>query len=643
MPVDDYYQGYSSPRRRNQREAPLRDDKLLDDLLSDEPTGRLAPPRAAPRARGRRRRRSVLAPFLFFLALLAAGVLAFPYALDVYYADRVLPGVRVQGVNVQGVSREALRAALATRYADFLDRPLTLTYGDQVWQPGFKELGVRFDADSAVRDVLAAGRTGGPVARLQALWALWWGGLDVAPRLVVDARTTQQYLVTLAPTVEQPPRDAALSVAEGKVIGTPSAAGRQLLAPETTNDTLLALRTLSPQTVALRTRELAPTVGDATLARAQGTAQTLLSSPLTLVDGDRSWTWTSDKLADFLRVEPRGTTLAVELDSAKLTKATERLAQLADSGSVEPRLRFAEGGLQIIQEGQAGKRLKQPEAIAAISQTLTLNQAITRTLALPMEAVSPQITADKLATLGIVELIGEGRSSFEGSADYRITNIKAGAARMDGVLIPPDSEFSFNTQLGDVDAANGFVEGYAVVDSRTQLEWGGGVCQDSTTVFRAAFWAGLPITERYAHPFYISWYDRFGFADYGDGAGLDATIYTGVNDFKFANNTGHWILMQAEVDDANQILTVRLYGTKDRTVEFAGPEITNEQSAPETPRVIDDSSKPAGYYQQTDTARGGRDIVVYRTVTVNGVRGETEAFWTRFKAWPNVFVRGTGG
>src|SRR5688500_6976067 len=119
MPVDDYYQGYSSPRRRNQREPSRRDDKLLDDLLSDEPVGRLAPARPVARVRARRRRRSVLRPFLLFLALLAAGVLALPYAIDVYYADRVLPGVRVQGVNVQGVSREALRAALATRYADF--------------------------------------------------------------------------------------------------------------------------------------------------------------------------------------------------------------------------------------------------------------------------------------------------------------------------------------------------------------------------------------------------------------------------------------------------------------------------------------------------------------------------------------------
>jgi vancomycin resistance protein YoaR len=636
MPVDDSFREYGPIRRRRASGEiePAEIDLLLEE---EERPRRQRPSRSRPRRRG-----GWLLTLILLLALLAIAVLALPYGLDVAYAGRVLPNVRVQGVPVQGVSSAALRTALASRYADFLDRPMTLTYGTQTWQPSFVQLGVRFDADSAVADVLAAGRQGDPFDRLRSLWSLWFEGLDVAPRLVVDQGALQLYLASLSSVIEQAPRDAALSVAQGKVIGTPSSPGRQILAGDTATDVLLALRTLHPQTVALRTRELAPTLGDTTLVDAQRRAQALLSSPLTMLQGNRTWTWPPEKVAELLQVEPRGGTLSVQLDPDRLAREVERLAQQVDSGSVEPRLRFANTGLQIIKDGQQGIRLRQPETLAAISTTLQLNQVLTRTLALPTEPVSPKITAASLPSLGIKELLGEGRSSFAGSAEYRITNIKAGAARMDGVLIPPDSEFSFNTQIGAIDEANGFVEGYAVVDNRTQLEWGGGVCQDSTTVFRAAFWAGLPITERHAHPFYISWYDNFAYGQQGDGAGMDATIYTGVSDFKFANNTGHWLLMQTVVDEANQVLTVRLYGTKDRTVEFQGPEISNEQPAPTTPRYIDDPSKPTGYLKQTDTARGGRDIVVYRIVTTKGVRGEQEAYWTRFKAWPNVFVRGSG-
>jgi vancomycin resistance protein YoaR len=259
-----------------------------------------------------------------------------------------------------------------------------------------------------------------------------------------------------------------------------------------------------------------------------------------------------------------------------------------------------------------------------------------------MEEVSPNITAETLPTLGIVELVGEGRSSYAGSAEYRITNIKAGAVRMDGVLIAPGEEFSFNRQLGEVDEANGFVQGYAIIGNSTQLEWGGGVCQDSTTVFRAAFWAGLPITERHTHACYINWYDAYSFPDQA-GPGMDAAIYTGVSDLKFVNDTGNWLLMEAIADDSTQTLTVRLYGTKpNRQVYISGPHIDNRVPPPSQPVYLSDATLPSGTIKQTDTSRAGMDIVVYRTIVEDGVELESEVFFTRFKAWPDVYVRGTG-
>jgi vancomycin resistance protein YoaR len=300
--------------------------------------------------------------------------------------------------------------------------------------------------------------------------------------------------------------------------------------------------------------------------------------------------------------------------------------------------------VKIVQEGKPGWRLKQDAAAAQIADLLLSSSPTTRTLALPVEQLTPKITAATINDLGIKELVGEGLSSFAGSAQYRITNIKAGAARMDGVLIAPGEEFSFNRQLGDVDAASGFVEGYAIIGNRTQLEWGGGVCQDSTTVFRAAFWAGLPITERHAHAFYISWYDRFGLGPQGNGQGMDASIYTGVNDLKFVNDTGNWLLMQADVDEVGQVLAVRLYGTRpDRQVRLEGPAVSNEVRAPSEPVYINDPSLPAGTLHQSDSARGGRDITVERVITQAGAEVSRDTFFTRFRAWPNIFVRGTGG
>jgi len=341
-------------------------------------------------------------------------------------------------------------------------------------------------------------------------------------------------------------------------------------------------------------------------------------------------------------VTPVNGQLTIQVHSERLTRAVEGLAQVIDSGTAEPRLRFSDGGLRIVAEGQAGRRLRQADAVTAIAELLMQPSLITRTLVLPVEQIEPQITAETLDSLGIVELVAEGRSSFAGSAPYRITNIRAGAARMNGVLIAPGEEFSFNRQLGEVNAENGFVEGYAIIGNRTQLEWGGGVCQVSTTVFRAAFWAGLPITERHAHSFHISWYDRFGLGPNGDGQGLDAAIFTGVQDLKFVNDTGHWLLMQTSIDEQAQVLVVQLYGTRpQRKVRIEGPIIANEVRAPSEPVYIDDPSLPRGTLRQTDVARGGRDISIYRIVTDTNGQERRELFFTRFRPWPNIFVRGT--
>jgi|HigsolmetaAR202D_1030399.scaffolds.fasta_scaffold00653_22 Uncharacterized vancomycin resistance protein len=640
MPIEDYSSKSYIRRARQNRETYYEEPEPDRPERPGRPNSRA---RVEARRTQRLQRRSPLRSLFWLLCFVAIVLFGLPYGIDIAYANRVLPNIRVQGQDVAGLDQDELRTLLAERYGEFLDQPIQLVFEDQRWQPTFQQLGVRFDLDSAVADVLSAGRSGNPLKRLQDQWQIWRVGLDVAPRIVADRGAMLRYLQSLSAAIEEPPSDAALSVAEGKVIGTPSKKGLQMLADETSYDILQALQYLQPSEVAIRTRELEPSINDTALIKAQQTASELLSSPVVLLQGERSWIWDQKTISELIDLTPVDQELQVTISPERLGKMVDKLAIQVDTGSAEPRVRFNGGALTIIQEGTTGWSLRKEDAVQAISDTLRLSHGITRTLALPVDELKPQVRADTLDSLGIVELIGEGKSSFAGSAQYRITNIKAGAARMDGVLIPPDSEFSFNTQLGEVTEANGFVEGYAIIGNRTQLEWGGGVCQDSTTVFRAAFWAGLPITERHAHSFYISWYDRYGLGELGDGAGLDAAIFTGVNDLKFLNNTGHWILMQATVDEVNQVLTVRLYGTKDRSVEVSQPVISNEIPAPTQAVYLDDPTRPAGTIYQSDTARGGRDILIYRTVTVNGVKGEPEPFFTRFQPWPNVFVRGTGG
>ncbi|HEU5101085.1 MAG TPA: peptidoglycan binding domain-containing protein [Roseiflexaceae bacterium] len=637
--ADKYYQEYG-PISRRRADGTLSEE---DQPASAAPLPEIAPvPLDRPMRRRferRKRRRGGLLGLLVVVLIGAGGFMALPYAANILAGDRAMDGVSLQGRSIAGMDRAEIRALIEQRYAGFLRAPVTLTFEGRSWAPTPEQLGLGFDLDQAAEQALAAGHRGGPIERVRELWALWQGGLDVAPRLSVDAGRLQAYLTTLAAEVDHPPRDAALSFAEGRVLPTAARPGRQVLADATAIDVMLALQTLEPRQVVLRTRTLTPTLTDVGMAQAIDDARALLSAPLVLRRAEQSWNWPPNKLAELLTLKTEQGRMSVDVDAERLARAVEKLAQLVDSGSAEPRVAFRGGKPRIVEPGQTGWQLKQPEAAAAIVAALRQSK---RDIALPVQELTPQVTAKTLPSLGLTELVGEGRSSFAGSAEYRITNIKAGAARMNGVLIPPGSEFSFNTQLGEVDDRNGFVKGYAVIGQRTQLEWGGGVCQDSTTVFRAAFWAGLPITERHAHPFYISWYDDFSFPG-ESGPGLDATIYTGVSDLKFLNDTGNWLLMEAIADESAQVLTVRLYGTKpNRSVSIRGPEIDNVVQAPDEPVIVTDNTLPAGTVKQTDTARRGMDITVYRVITENGVEKAPEPFFTRFKAWPNVFVKGTG-
>ncbi len=632
MPNERYYQEYGPIHRRRaaQQEPPP----------VDEP-----PPERYRRRRTARRRRRMPGWLRFGLILLMVIIIPISalYAVDLFYPNTILPGVSLNGEPIGGRARTDLIIELRQRYQAFEQQPVTLVFRDRVWQPSLSELGVNFDIERLVNSAFALGRSGDPVTRAVQLWQLWRAGIDLPSRLTVDLSQTQRYLLSLAPQIEQMPVDAALSLADARVLGQPSVPGTQLLVDATANDVLLALQRLQPQTVPIRTRQIAPQIDDTDLVLAQQVAVQLLRSPLELVVEDQVIVWPPERLAELLQAVAVDGQLIVQVDNDRLSRAVEGLAQQIDTGTAEPRLRFSEGRVRIVAEGQPGRRLRQADATAAIAERLMQPSPLTRTLTLPVDRIEPQITAATLDSLGIVELVAEGRSSFVGSAPYRITNIRAGAARMNGVLIAPGEEFSFNRQLGEVNADNGFVEGYAIIGNRTQLEWGGGVCQVSTTVFRAAFWAGLPITERHAHSFYISWYDRFGLGPNGDGQGLDAAIFTGVQDLKFVNDTGHWLLMQTTIDEQAQVLSVQLYGTRpNRQVRIEGPRIANEVRAPSEPVYVDDPTLPRGTIRQTDVARNGRDISIYRIVIDANGNERRELFFTRFRPWPNIFVRGAG-
>ena len=173
----------------------------------------------------------------------------------------------------------------------------------------------------------------------------------------------------------------------------------------------------------------------------------------------------------------------------------------------------------------------------------------------------PGITLDKINNLGINVLLARGESDFSGSSKSRVHNISVGSKKFTGILVKPGENFSFNKFLDNVDASSGYLPELVIKNGTLIPEYGGGLCQVSTTLFRAVALAGLPILERHPHSLPVRYYNPQGF---------DATIYPGVSDLKFKNDTPAYILIQSEIIGSK--IYFEIYGTDDsRKITLDGP------------------------------------------------------------------------
>lgn len=218
---------------------------------------------------------------------------------------------------------------------------------------------------------------------------------------------------------------------------------------------------------------------------------------------------------------------------------------------------------------QDGYRLDIEKSFQIIADSFVQKEAANK-LTLAFETIKPAVQANDAEKLGIKTLIGEGKSNFTGSTLSRIHNIKVATGRFDGLLIKPGEEFSFVKNLGEVDGEHGYKQELVIKKGVTEPEFGGGVCQVSTTAFRAAIYSGLEITARRNHAYPVHYYDP---------QGMDSTVYLPSPDLRFKNNTPGYILIKTELDVEKKSLVFKFYGTDDgRKTEIDGPHILSRQS-----------------------------------------------------------------
>ena len=254
---------------------------------------------------------------------------------------------------------------------------------------------------------------------------------------------------------------------------------------------------------------------------------------------------------------------------------------------------------------------------------------------LPVKVIQPEITLAKANEFGIEELIAEGKSDFSHSIPERIHNIILASSKFNGVLIPKGSIFSFNEAVGDISSLTGYKPAYIIKSGKTVLGDGGGVCQVSTTLFRAALNAGIPIVERTAHAYRVGYYEN------DSKPGFDATVFAPSPDLKIKNDTPTSILIQTEVDQENNLLYFRFYGKKDgRRIEIS-PVTVYDVVPPLPPLYQDDPTLKKGITKQVDfPAWGAKAVFNYKVYQGDKTIFEKE-FFSSYRPWQAVYLVGT--
>ena len=519
------------------------------------------------------------------LAILAVIAAVIAMIIGLVFAgskNRLANGTRIAGIDVGGLTASEAQRLLEKRSDALETVPVTFTFGARKFPITPRQLDVRVDWKAAVANAEQHGGGFGFVRGYRRL-ELEFFPQDLVPPMQAYEPALNYKLDLIAAAVNAPHREAQLVRRGLHITIAPGVTGQVLDRSAAAPLIVRALASFARAPVGLPVRVDAPKVTVATLTQKQQTASQIVSAPVTVVAGAKRLRiprWQLAKMLDLTTLRFRGG--AADRFFARLQGQVERPPRDADFAAM------SNGGVRIVpsEPGLALDDLKSANRLLAAAE-----RASNRVATLALAVQQPKRTTAEAQAMGITGTVG-AYETFYGGVPNRIHNVQLVAHLVDHKFIAPGETFSFNGTTGERSAAKGFLEAPVIVNGEVQTGLGGGVCQVSTTVFNAAYEAGLPITARTNHALYISHYPL----------GRDATVDYPGTDLKFVNDTGHWLLLRTWVGSSS--LTVVLYGTpQHRRVEtvtaplrtIAPPPVKKTIDATLAPGqvVVDDYGAPA--------------------------------------------------
>src|SRR5689334_1984269 len=585
----------------------------------------------------------IVAAFISGVTLFLGIIIIWTLGYQLFYAGRIFPGVSVAGVDLSGLTPSDAAVKLNQALSYPITGKVLFRDGEKAWIATPAELGMVFDPSSSALTAYHLGRSGGLFGALSGQIRASGRGISVPPVIVFDQRVAFQYLSQIGSQIDQPTLEASLKLNGTNVDAQPGQVGRELKIDATLIYLAAQLQTFTDGEVPLVVQEVQPQILDVS-AQADAARQ-ILSQPLTLTlpdavqGGAGPFIYNPEVVANMVmaqRVQSGDQqSVQVVLNPKGLRDLLVPVKTQIDRQPSDAKFIFNDDTrqLDLMQDSQVGRSLDIEGSIKAINEALARGE---HTVPLVVTEAQPRVAATATAQqLGITELVHEETSYFYGSSAARIQNIEAAAKQYHGVLVAPGETFSMGAHLGDVSLDNGFAEALIIYGGRTIKGVGGGVCQVSTTLFRAVFNAGFPIVERTPHAYRVSYYEQNASGGVDPRlAGLDATVYFPLVDFKFTNDSPYWILMETYMGSGS--LTWKFYSTPDgRSVTYDTTGPTNVTPAP-APLYEENPELKKNEMKQVDWAANGADVTVNRTVWKNNAVYFQDTVTTHYEPWQAI-------
>lgn len=553
-------------------------------------------------------------------------------AYHILYFSKIYPNTYIAGADVSGMTAGEAKDTLVANFKE--PENIQLVYNDQVFNIPSSMLDLKYDYESSINKAFYHDRTGIILIDLKERLESLVKVTNLKLEVILEEDELNSVISDLAGQIEKEPIYPSFVLVDELVSVNPGRQGLEIDKEALKQEILTNAHFYINRPIKIPVIQRDPTLSKEQIKLAEKRAQTYLGSEIIFQNGDVNLKYTTAQIISLLN--PKG---GYYID--KIDKLTQEVASQIDSEPVNPVFEFREGKVEEFKPAQNGYVLNKDQFKEKLIETLdTIGNGSGNEknilVDIPVTVLEPDISTEEVNSLGIKELIGTGVSYFKGSASERIHNINLAADRLNGILVKPGEVFSFNSALGDVSIYTGYKQAFIIKNGRTILGDGGGVCQVSTTLFRAALDAGLPIIERKAHSYRVSYYEQ------GFPPGLDATVYAPTADLKIKNDTPGHILIQAKTDLKTLTLTFEIYGTSDgRVATITKPRIVESTPAPE-PLYQDDPTLPTGTIKQIERAVAGAKVVFDYSVERNGEIIYKKQFLSNYKPWQAVFLRGTG-